>query len=76
MSDITKNKISINIKEENVYVPFFKDGVVSAGFSTHDFGNDCDFLPFKKQDLRLMFGSHNTAKSALFHASETRCSQS
>ncbi|MDD5785761.1 hypothetical protein [Campylobacter lanienae] len=66
MSGITKNKISINIKEENVYVPFFKDGVVSAGFGTHDFSNDCNFLPFKKQDLRLMFGSHSTAKSALF----------
>lgn len=55
------DSILINIKEDTVYVPFFKDGAVSAGFGTEDFGNDCDFLPFKKQDLRLMFGAHSTA---------------
>lgn len=55
------DSILINIKDDTVYVPFFKDGAVSAGFGTHDFGNDCDFLPFKKQDLRLMFGAHSTA---------------
>ncbi|RAZ62651.1 S24 family peptidase [Campylobacter hyointestinalis subsp. lawsonii] len=57
----SQNEIYINIKEDTVYVPFFKDGAVSAGFGTEDFGNDCDFLPFKKQDLRLMFGAHSTA---------------
>ncbi|WP_086282085.1 XRE family transcriptional regulator [Campylobacter devanensis] len=55
------DSILINIKDDTVYVPFFKDGAVSAGFGTEDFGNDCDFLPFKKQDLRLMFGAHSTA---------------
>ena len=55
------DSILINIKDDTVYVPFFKDGAVSAGFGTQDFGNDCDFLPFKKQDLRLMFGAHSTA---------------
>ncbi|QMS61939.1 S24 family peptidase [Campylobacter fetus subsp. venerealis] len=58
---MSQNNISINIKEDTIYVPFFKDGAVSAGFGTEDFGNDCDFLPFKKQDLRLMFGAHSTA---------------
>lgn len=57
----TQDSILINIKDDTVYVPFFKDGAVSAGFGTQDFGNDCDFLPFKKQDLRLMFGAHSTA---------------
>lgn len=55
------DSILINIKDDTVYVPFFRDGAVSAGFGTEDFGNDCDFLPFKKQDLRLMFGAHSTA---------------
>lgn len=55
------DSILINIKDDTIYVPFFKDGAVSAGFGTEDFGNDCDFLPFKKQDLRLMFGAHSTA---------------
>ncbi|OCR98927.1 hypothetical protein A9K75_09235 [Campylobacter fetus subsp. testudinum] len=57
----SQDKISISVKEDTVYIPFFKDGAVSAGFGTEDFGNDCDFLPFKKQDLRLMFGAHSTA---------------
>ncbi|WP_162165615.1 XRE family transcriptional regulator [Campylobacter fetus] len=57
----SQDRISISVKEDTVYIPFFKDGAVSAGFGTEDFGNDCDFLPFKKQDLRLMFGAHSTA---------------
>ncbi|MFW5606516.1 MAG: XRE family transcriptional regulator [Campylobacter hyointestinalis] len=57
----SQNNISISVKEDTVYIPFFKDGAVSAGFGTEDFQNDCDFLPFKKQDLRLMFGAHSTA---------------
>uniref|UniRef100_UPI003AF82265 XRE family transcriptional regulator n=1 Tax=Campylobacter hyointestinalis TaxID=198 RepID=UPI003AF82265 len=57
----SQDNISISVKEDTIYVPFFKDGAVSAGFGTQDFGNDCDFLPFKKQDLRLMFGAHSTA---------------
>ncbi|EAI3887335.1 S24 family peptidase [Campylobacter fetus] len=57
----SQDNISISVKEDTIYVPFFKDGAVSAGFGTEDFGNDCDFLPFKKQDLRLMFGAHSTA---------------
>lgn len=61
----SQNEIHINIKEDTVYVPFFKDGAVSAGFGTEDFGNDCDFLPFKKQDLRLMFNAHSTANLAV-----------
>ncbi|EAI3887225.1 S24 family peptidase [Campylobacter fetus] len=61
----SQNEIHINIKEDTVYVPFFKDGAVSAGFGTEDFANDCDFLPFKKQDLRLMFNAHSTANLAV-----------
>lgn len=42
--------------ENTVYVPFFKDGVVSAGFGAEngDLG-DPDMLPFKPEDLRIMF---------------------
>lgn len=61
----SQNEIHINIKDDTIYVPFFKDGAVSAGFGTEDFGNDCDFLPFKKQDLRLMFNAHSTANLAV-----------
>ncbi|WP_314989082.1 XRE family transcriptional regulator [uncultured Campylobacter sp.] len=42
--------------KNTVYVPFFKDGVVSAGFGAEngDLG-DPDMLPFKPEDLRIMF---------------------
>lgn len=42
--------------ENTIYVPFFKDGVVSAGFGAEngDLG-DPDMLPFKPEDLRIMF---------------------
>ncbi|EJP74625.1 S24 family peptidase [Campylobacter sp. FOBRC14] len=41
---------------DTVYVPFFKDGVVSAGFGAeNDDMGDYDLLPFNPQDLRLMF---------------------
>lgn len=42
--------------ENTVYVPFFKDGVVSAGFGAEngDLGEP-DMLPFKPEDLRIMF---------------------
>ncbi|WP_314069983.1 XRE family transcriptional regulator [Campylobacter showae] len=42
--------------EATIYVPFFKDGVVSAGFGAEngDLG-DPDMLPFKPEDLRIMF---------------------
>ncbi|MCI6989579.1 MAG: XRE family transcriptional regulator [Campylobacter sp.] len=55
-----EGSISINVKKDTVYIPFFKDGAISAGFGTTDFENDCDFLPFKKQDLKLMFGVSNS----------------
>ena len=42
--------------KNTIYVPFFKDGVVSAGFGAEngDLG-DPDMLPFKPEDLRIMF---------------------
>ena len=42
--------------KNTIYVPFFKDGVVSAGFGAKngDLG-DPDMLPFKPEDLRIMF---------------------
>lgn len=44
------------ISENTIYVPFFKDGVVSAGFGAqnNDLG-EYDLLPFKSEDLRIMF---------------------
>lgn len=49
--------------DDTVYVPFFKDGSVSAGKGNEiaELG-DCDFLPFKPEDLRLMFGVSPNAK--------------
>ncbi|CZE47899.1 S24 family peptidase [Campylobacter geochelonis] len=58
-NDDYTGSISIEVKKDTIYIPFFKDGAVSAGFGTPNFENDCDFLPFKKQDLRLMFGIAN-----------------
>ena len=42
--------------KNTIYVTFFKDGVVSAGFGAEngDLG-DPDMLPFKPEDLRIMF---------------------
>lgn len=57
----TPNQIIKNIKDDKndettIYVPFFKDGVVSAGFGAEngDLGEP-DMLPFKPEDLRIMF---------------------
>lgn len=57
----TPNQIAKSIKDDKndeatIYVPFFKDGVVSAGFGAEngDLG-DPDMLPFKPEDLRIMF---------------------
>lgn len=49
--------------DDTIYVPFFKDGAVSAGKGNEiaELG-DCDFLPFKPEDLRLMFGVSPNAK--------------
>ncbi|WP_169753653.1 XRE family transcriptional regulator, partial [Campylobacter mucosalis] len=50
-------------KSDTIYVPFFKDGVVSAGF-----GNENDdlgvpeLLPFNPEDLRIMFNVSPKAK--------------
>jgi len=47
---------TLPINENTIYVPFFKDGVVSAGFGAQngDLG-EYDLLPFKSEDLRIMF---------------------
>ena len=57
----TPSQIANSIKDDKndeatIYVPFFKDGVVSAGFGAEngDLG-DPDMLPFKPEDLRIMF---------------------
>lgn len=49
--------------DDTVNVPFFKDGVVSAGFGAEngDLG-DHDLLPFKPEDLRIMFNVSPKAK--------------
>lgn len=61
----TTPNLSNILKKDNdtIYIPFFKDGSVSAGKGNEisDLG-DCDFLPFKPQDLRLMFGVSPNAK--------------
>ena len=52
-----KNAEAADEADKNtIYVPFFKDGVVSAGFGAEngDLG-DPDMLPFKPEDLRIMF---------------------
>lgn len=51
------------ISDDTVNVPFFKDGVVSAGFGAEngDLG-DHDLLPFKPEDLRIMFNVSPKAK--------------
>ena len=58
-----QNSILKKDNDDTIYVPFFKDGSVSAGKGNEiaDLG-DCDFLPFKPQDLRLMFGVSPNAK--------------
>lgn len=49
-------------QSDTVYVPFFKDGRVSAGFGTENYDNgEHEFLPFKPQDLRLMFNASPNA---------------
>ena len=53
----TQNAEAADEADKNtIYVPFFKDGVVSAGFGAEngDLG-DPDMLPFKPEDLRIMF---------------------
>lgn len=46
----------LSTSENTIYVPFFKDGVVSAGFGAQngDLG-EYDLLPFNPEDLRIMF---------------------
>lgn len=48
---------------DTVYVPFFKDGIVSAGkgVETDDLG-EAELLPFKPSDLRIMFNVSPNAK--------------
>lgn len=49
-------------KDDTIYVPFYKNGIVLAGVGgeNDDFGEP-DVLPFKPSDLRLMFNvSPNT----------------
>ncbi|MDA3069384.1 XRE family transcriptional regulator [Campylobacter sp. CN_NE3] len=48
---------------DTIYVPFFKDGLVSAGKGILNFDNgDHDYLPFKESDLRLMFNVNPKSK--------------
>ncbi|MBE3610507.1 XRE family transcriptional regulator [Campylobacter californiensis] len=56
METIVQLRSEINDDSDTVYVPFFKDGVVSAGFGAEngDLGEP-DLLPFKPEDLRIMF---------------------
>ena len=51
-----KNDEGSETDKNTIYVPFFKNGVVSAGFGAEngDLG-DPDMLPFKPEDLRIMF---------------------
>lgn len=51
---------------DTVYVPFFKDGLVSAGKGIINFDNgEYDYLPFKENDLRIMFNVSPKAKLAI-----------
>ncbi|MBE2985337.1 LexA family transcriptional regulator [Campylobacter sp. RM6883] len=61
----TVEQLKSEIKDDNdtVYVPFFKDGVVSAGFGAeNDDLGEPDLLPFKPEDLRIMFNVSPKAK--------------
>ena len=51
---------------DTIYVPFFKDGLVSAGKGIINFDNgEYDYLPFKENDLRIMFNVNPKAKLAI-----------
>ena len=51
---------------DTIYVPFFKDGLVSAGRGIINFDNgEYDYLPFKENDLRIMFNVNPKAKLAI-----------
>ncbi|CAD7288253.1 XRE family transcriptional regulator [Campylobacter suis] len=57
------NKQELKNNDNTIYVPFFKNGLVSAGFGNeNDDMGDYDLLPFKPEDLRLMFNVSPRAK--------------
>lgn len=53
-----------NYDEDTIYIPYFTNAKVSAGFGEiqNDNSNDCEFLPFQKQNLRDMFKIYNVDK--------------
>ncbi|RAZ60190.1 hypothetical protein CHL10071_07385 [Campylobacter hyointestinalis subsp. lawsonii] len=64
----SQDKISISIKEDTIYVSFFKDGAVSVVRKI--LAMTATFCHLKNKIYA--FGAHI---SALFHALETRCSR-
>ncbi|MBR8461501.1 helix-turn-helix transcriptional regulator [Campylobacter sp. faydin G-24] len=67
IEDIKDLQVDINNDKDDtpktIYVPFFKDGAVSAGFgSGNDDMGDYELLPFNPQDLRIMFNVSPNAK--------------
>lgn len=50
--------------EDIIYIPYFTNAKVSAGFGEleNDNCDNCEFLPFQKQNLRDMFKIYNVDK--------------
>ena len=59
-----KNNYMLQKRQPNtIYVPFFKDGLASAGKGIINFDNgDYDYIPFNENDLRIMFNVNPKAK--------------
>ena len=64
--DMRDNYMLQKKQPDTIYVPFFKDGLVSAGKGIINFDNgEYDYLPFKENDLRIMFNVNPKAKLAI-----------
>ncbi|AJC90886.1 LexA family transcriptional regulator [Campylobacter subantarcticus] len=51
----SKNTENKTKNEDIVLIPFYKDNSVSAGFGSKNYEGSIQYIPFNKQDLRLMF---------------------
>ena len=60
----TKQDYLLHKKQpDTIYVPFFKDGLASAGKGIINFDTgDYDYIPFKESDLKLMFNVNPKSK--------------
>lgn len=51
----SKNTQEQAIDENIILIPFYKDNSVSAGFGSINYESSIQYIPFNKQELRLMF---------------------